>query len=412
MLSLGDEFDRLDAEDPLQRFRVFFDLPEGVVYLDGNSLGALPKAALERACRTVGAEWGQTLISSWNDHGWIDLPLTTGARIAPLVGAKPSEVVVADSVSINLFKVVSAALEARPDRKVIVTDPGNFPTDLYILEGLAASRGQDVSVRYAPAAEIEAALGPEVAAVCLSHVDYRSARIADMAAITRAAHDAGALAVWDLSHSLGAIEVDLNGAGADFAVGCGYKYLNGGPGAPAMLFVAERHQADARQPLSGWMGHAAPFEFVVGYSPAPGIRRFLTGTPPIVSLSILEESVKIIAQAPMRELREKSQRLTSMLIALIEDHCAEYGFRLVSPRDKNLRGSHVLFDHPDGYAIVQALKRRGVIGDFRAPEGMRFGVAPLYNTFGDIREAVCHLLQVMENREYDLDDLRVRASVT
>jgi kynureninase len=402
---------RLDAADPLRRFRAQFDLPDGLIYLDGNSLGALPHRSIARASRTVAGEWGRTLIDSWNDHGWIDLPITAGLRIAPLVGALPDEVVVADTVSTNLFKLAGAALALRPGRRAIVTDAANFPTDVYILEGLAALRG-GIELRRVAHDQVFAALDSDVAALCLSHVDYRTARIEDMAVLTRAAHAVGALAIWDLSHSVGAIPIDLNAAEADFAVGCGYKYLNGGPGAPAFLFVARRHQEAARNPLSGWLGHAQPFAFDGSYRPASGIRRFVTSSPPVISLSVLDESLQIFAETDMAALRAKSQAQSDMLIRLVEAGCKGLGLALASPRDPDRRGSHVLFDHEEGYAVVQALKRRGMVGDFRVPNGIRLGIAPLYNSYADIAHAAAHLAAVLRRREYDAPELRVRAAVT
>jgi kynureninase len=400
-----------DAADPLRGFRARFDLPDGLIYLDGNSLGALPRQSATRAARTVADEWGRTLIDSWNDHGWIDLPITVGRRIAPLIGAGPDEVAAADTVSTNLFKLAGAALAMRPGRRTIVTDAQNFPTDIYILEGLAGLCG-GTEVRRVAHGQVAAALDGSVAVLCLSHVDYRSARIEDMAGLTRAAHAAGVLVIWDLSHSVGAIPVDLNAAQADFAVGCGYKYLNGGPGAPAFLFVARRHQQTARNPVSGWLGHAQPFAFDGTYAPADGIRRFITSSPPIVSLSILDESLKLFAETDTADLRAKSVAQSELLIRLVEAGCAGLGLTLASPRDADRRGSHVLFDHAEGYAVVQALKRRGVVGDFRVPHGIRLGIAPLYNSYADIAEAAAHLAAVLREQEYDAPELKVRAAVT
>lgn len=401
-----------DRADPLRGFRDQFVIPDGVIYLDGNSLGMLPRACMQRARRVVEEEWGRDLISSWNDHGWIDLPLRAGARIAPLIGAQGDEVVVCDSVSINLFKVLASALALRPGRRVIVTNRENFPTDVYIAEGLCRLLGKDCELRFATPDAVDAALDGDVAAVSFSHVDYKTARIEDMTAITAKAHRAGALAIFDLSHSAGALPVDLNGARADFAVGCGYKYLNGGPGAPAFLFAARRHHAEMRQPLSGWLGHAAPFAFGSHYEPAAGIARMITGTPPVVSMAILETAVAIVADAGIEALRAKSKVMTGLLIELVARECADAGLALASPPDADARGSHVIFAHPEGYAIVQALKARGVIGDFRTPHFVRLGIAPLYLSYAELWEAVQRLKAVMDAREWDQERFRLRAAVT
>jgi len=401
-----------DRADPLRAFRDQFVIPDGLIYLDGNSLGMLPRACAARVREVVEAEWGQTLISSWNDHGWIDLPLRAGAKIAPLIGAHSDEVVVCDSVSINLFKVLASALALRPTRHTIITNPENFPTDVYIAEGLCSLLGKDYTVRFVEPDAIDAALDDTVAAISFSHVDYKSARIEDMTGISGRAQAAGAVAIWDLSHSAGALPVDLNGAGADFAVGCGYKYLNGGPGAPAFLFAARRHHAEMRQPLSGWLGHATPFAFSSHYEPAPGIARMITGTPPVVSMALLETAVDIIADASIERLREKSKDMTSLLIDLVAQECADCDLALASPADANLRGSHVIFAHPEGYAVVQALKARGVVGDFRAPHFVRLGIAPIYLSYMELWDAVQRLRSVMKTREWDQARFRVRAAVT
>jgi kynureninase len=399
-----------DASDPLRKYRDAFVIPEGMIYLDGNSLGMLPHACALRARQVVEEEWGRTLISSWNEHGWIDLPLRIGAKIAPLIGADADEVVVCDSVSVNLFKVLASAVAMRPGRGTIVTNNDNFPTDVYIAEGLCGLLGADYKLRFVSPADVEQALDRNVVAVSFSHVDYKSARIEDMAAITAKVHAAGALAIWDLSHSVGALPVDLDGARADFAVGCGYKYLNGGPGASAFLFAARCHHAEMRQPLSGWLGHAAPFAFGSRYEPASGIARMITGTPPVVSMALLEAAVGIIAEARVDRLRAKSKELTSLLIELVARECP--ALELASPTDASVRGSHVIFAHPEGYAIVQALKARGVIGDFRAPNFVRLGIAPLYLSYAELWDAVQRLKLVMDAHEWDQERFRVRAAVT
>jgi kynureninase len=400
----------LDAADPLAGFRDLFDLPPGVIYLDGNSLGALPKATVTRVGDLITRQWGVDLIRSWNTNAWIEAPLRVGAKLAALVGALPHEVVVADSTSVNFFKLVAGALALRPGRKVILTEPGNFPTDLYVLQGIQALFGEAVSLKVIPHDELVAAIGEDVAIVVLTHVHYKSARRWPMAEITRLAHDQGALALWDLSHSAGALALDLNGANADLAVGCGYKYFNGGPGAPSFVFVAERHQEALRSPLSGWMGHAEPFAFRDDYAPAAGIRRQLCGTPAVLGLEALEVGVDMFARVDMAVLEAKGLALGDRLIDLVEARCP--GLTLVSPRASAGRGSHVSFAHPEGYAIMQALIARGVIGDFRAPDTLRFGLTPLYLRFVDLWDAVEALRQVLESSEYDQARFRIRSAVT
>ena len=400
----------LDRNDPLRAFRDAFVIPKGMIYLDGNSLGLLPEAAASRAREVVEQEWGRSAISGWNDHHWIDLPLRVGGQIAYLIGAGEDEVVAGETTSVNLFKCLAAALSLRPGRRVIVTSSDDFPTDLYIAEGIASFLGAEI--RHVEPSRVADALDDKVAAVSFSHVNYRSARIEDMAAITARVHEAGALAVWDLCHSAGAIRVALNETQADFAVGCGYKYLNGGPGAPAFLFAARRHHAQMRQPLSGWMGHAAPFEFDHRYRPAPGIRRMLTGTPPVVALSVLQESVGLMLAAGVAPLREKAERMSALLVELVERECAGHGLVLGSPQDAKARGNHVIYHHPEAYAVVQALKARGVVGDFRMPDCIRLGIAPIYLSYQDIGNAVAHLRAVMEGREWAAPSFRVRATVT
>ena len=407
-----DAMQALDRADPLGAFRDRFVIPEGLVYLDGNSLGMMPRVAAARARSVVEVEWAQGLISSWNDHGWIDLPLRAGARLAPLVGAAPDEVVVCDSTSINLFKALASALALRPGRRTIVTNSANFPTDVYIAEGLCRLLGEGATLRRAEPRDLGAALDDDVAAVAYSHVDYRSARIEDMAALTATIQRAGALAVWDLSHSAGALPVDLDGANADFAVGCGYKYLNGGPGAPAFLFAARRHHATLQQPLSGWLGHAAPFAFEDSYRPAPGMARMVCGTPPVLSMAVLEEAIGIVAEAGVGRLREKSMRMTALLAGLVARECAGSGLALVSPAAAAERGSHLVFAHDEGYAIVQALKARGVVGDFRAPNLVRLGIAPLYLSYVELWDAVQRLKTVMRDEEWRDPRFKVRAAVT
>jgi len=405
----------LDAQDPLRALRDQFELPPGIVYLDGNSLGVLPKAAMARLRTVVEDEWGRELIKSWNTAGWITLPQRVGDKIGRLVGAGPGELVVADSTSVNLFKVLSAALAiaraGSPARLRIVSERSNFPTDLYIADGLARERGAELVL--VDADDLAATVDERTAVLMLTQVNYRTGRLHDMQAVTRRAHEAGALVVWDLAHSAGALPVDLTGARADFAVGCGYKYLNGGPGAPAFVWVHPRHADRFRQPLSGWMGHAAPFEFSSDYRPAAGIARYLCGTPPVLSLAALECGVDTVLAASIEALREKSIALTARFIDLVETRCAGHGLSLVTPRDAQRRGSQVCFARAEGgYAIVQALIARGVIGDFRAPDILRFGFTPLYTRFVDVWDAVEHLVQVLQSGEWKAARFNQRAAVT
>lgn len=401
----------LDAADPLAPFRDRFVLPDGLVYLDGNSLGALPRVAAERVASAVAHEWGEGLVRSWNDAGWIDLPRRVGDRIARLVGAGPGDVVCADSTSVNVFKVLSAALALRPGRSTILSEEGNFPTDLYVAEGLAHLLERGHRLRLVPKSDVRSALDGDTAVLLLAHVDYRSGEKHDLAAVTRAGHQAGALVAWDLAHSVGAMPVDLAAAGADFAVGCGYKYLCGGPGAPAFLYVAPRHQEAFRQPLSGWLGHAEPFAFEAAYRPAPGVSRALCGTPPILSMSALDAALDVILAADLALVRAKSEAMTSFFVEAVEQECGE-AVRLVSPRVPSLRGSQVSFAHPDAYAVMRALIARGVVGDVRAPDVLRFGFAPLYVRFADAWEAARALAEVLSSHAHERPEFRRRAAVT
>lgn len=383
----------LDAADSLASFRAMFDLPDGVIYLDGNSLGPLPKAARVRLAEVIEREWGRDLIRSWETNGWMALPRRVGEKIGRLIGAEPASTIACDSTSVNLFKALAAALTLRPDRRVILSQRGNFPTDLYMAEGLAALLGRGHTLRAAGAEAIEAALDASVAVLLLTHVDYRSGRMHDMARITRTAHAAGALVVWDLAHSAGAVPLDLAACGADFAVGCGYKFLNGGPGAPGFLYAAPRHHG-ATMPLTGWMGHAEPFDFAPGYRPAAGIARVQVGTPHILSLAALEEGVDIALQADMAAVRAKSVRLAEVFMALVERDCAGLDFEIASPREAAARGSQICLRHPNAASIMRALIERGVIGDFRPPDVLRFGLTPLYLRYADLGAAVRVLADV------------------
>jgi kynureninase len=410
-----------DAQDPLRPLRDLFALPDGVIYLDGNSLGPLPKAAPERIARAVSQEWGEGLIRSWNTAGWYEMPRRLGDRIAGLIGAGPGEVVATDSTSINLFKVLNAALSIAaadgPGRRVVVSERTNFPTDLYIAEALCRERG--LRLQLVEAADLASALTADTAVLMLTHVNYRTGAMHDMAALTAAAHAAGALVVWDLAHSAGAVEVDLTGAGADFAVGCGYKYLNGGPGAPAFVWVHPRHADRFWQPLAGWWSHAAPFQFTADYRPAAGIARYLCGTQPILSMTALECGLDTLAAAAplggMAALRRKSLALTDLFILLVEERCAGHGLALVTPREHRLRGSQVGFTRAEGaHAIVQALIARGVIGDFRAgpPDILRFGFTPLYVGFEDVWNAVEHFAAVLASEEWRRPQFQLAQAVT
>ena len=402
----------MDSADPLARYRDAFALPPQVIYLDGNSLGALPRQAEQRVRAVMTRQWGEDLIKSWNLHDWIGAPARIGAKIARLIGAQPTEVLVADSTSLNVFKALHAALRLRPGRRLILSDEGNFPTDLYMAQGLADLLGASHELKIVSPDRIAASLTEEVAVLMLTEVDYRTGRLHDMAALTRTAHDKGALTLWDLAHSAGAFPVDLNGSGADFAVGCGYKYLNGGPGAPAFIFVAERWQNSAEQPLFGWMGHDAPFAFDLDYRPRAGIARFLVGTPPILSLTALEAGLDLFAEVDLAALRRKSSALGDLFIGVAEQELSGCGFTLASPREAAARGSQVSLRHPEGYPIMQALIARGVIGDFRAPDILRFGFAPLYVSFADVWNAVAQLGAVMAGTEWQRPEFRRRAAVT
>lgn len=422
-----DDASNLDAADVLAPLRDQFDLPHGTIYLDGNSLGALPRATSARLQQVVESEWGRELIRSWNGAGWITLAQRVGDKIARLVGAAAGELVVADSTSVNLYKTLSAALALAGHagrRRVILSERGNFPTDLYVAASVARERGFELLL--VPADELPERLDGTVAVLLLTHVNYRTGRMHDMAALSRAAHAAGALTVWDLAHSAGAVPVDLPGSDADFAIGCGYKYLNGGPGAPAFVWVHPRHADRVTQPLAGWMGHAAPFAFATEYRPAAGIARFQCGTPPVLSLAALDCGVdSVLAAEPlggMTAIRAKSLALTAAFIDAVEARCAGHGLELVTPRDPVRRGSQVCYSRAEGgYAILQALAARGVIGDFRAgsstggeplAEILRFGFTPLYTRFVDVLDAVEQMREVLETAQWRQSRFQARATVT
>ncbi len=390
--------------------RAMFDLPEGVIYLDGNSLGPMPKAAAARVAQTVTAEWGQMLIRGWNQAGWMEMPARVGDRIAALVGAEPGSVVMGDTLSIKVYQALASALEMRPDRRVILSDTGNFPSDLYMADGLVRTLGQGYALRTVAPEAVEEAIGPDVAVLMLTEVDYRTGRRHDMARLIRRAHEAGALVVWDLAHSAGAFPVHLARDGADFAVGCTYKYLNSGPGGPAFIYVAPRLAERVRPALSGWLGHESPFAFDIGYRPGRGIERMRVGTPPVLQLAALEASMDIWDTVDMADVRARAIELTEAFIKGVEAACPT--LTLASPRDPQVRGSQVSFRHKEGYAIMQALIARGVIGDFRAPDILRFGFTPLYTTMDDVTGAVAILAEVMEKNLWDQPQYKVRAKVT
>lgn len=408
--SLREDCLQLDLHDTLAPLRQQFQLPSGMIYLDGNSLGAQPKAALVRATQVIQEEWGMDLIKSWNKAGWFDLPSRLGNLLAPLIGAEPEEVVITDTTSINLFKAIAAALHLQAQtselaaRKVIITERSNFPTDIYMAEGLTRwlDRGYRLHLIDSPD-ELAGAINHETALVMLTHVNYRSGYLYDMADVNRLAHEHGALCLWDLAHSAGAVEIDLHKANADFAVGCCYKYLNGGPGAPAFIWVPQRHQAAFQHPLTGWWGHAAPFAMQPTFEATPGIRRALCGTQPIVSLAMIESGLDIFKQTTMSAIRDKSLALTDLFIQLVETRCASHPLTLVTPRQHEQRGSHVSFQHQHAYAIIQALIERGVVGDYREPGIMRFGFTPLYTSFTDVWDAVEHLRDILDRQAYQAD---------
>lgn len=402
----------LDRADPLAHLRNRFDLPDGLIYLDGNSLGPLPRGVAERVGRLVGAEWRDDLITSWNAHGWYDLPVSVGAKLAPLLGAEPGAVTIGDSTSVTLFKLLVAGARLRPDRRVVVTEPGNFPTDSYVIDGVARLLGLTVRCWDASSQPLADVLDDDVAVVSLCHVDYRRGRMHDGAAVTRAVHDAGAVVLWDLCHSAGAVTVDLTGWGADLAAGCGYKYLNGGPGAPAFGYVAPRWLDVVEQPITGWFGHAAPFALEPGYRPADGVRRLLSGTTPVIGAAVLDTALDAFDGVAMAGVRRKSLALTDLFLELASERLATYGVEAEVPRDHAARGSQLCLRLPEAYGFVQALIARRVVGDFREPDLARFGVAPLYIRFTDVYDAVEHMAAVLAADEHRRPENVARAAVT
>ena len=409
-----DQATALDAADPLAGLGELFTLPADVIYLDGNSLGALPGAVPDRIAATVTGEWGDGLIRSWNDADWINAPRRVGAKIAPLVGAAPDNVIAADSTTVNLFKVLSAALARRPQRRKIITETRNFPTDNYIAEGVIRQTGCGHQLVHAGSVEaIRDLLDDDVAVLMLTHVNYRNGSVHDMAGLTRAAHDAGALVIWDLAHSAGVMPLNLAGCDVDFAIGCGYKFLNGGPGAPAFLYVAPRHLGGDGQPLTGWFGHADPFGFEPHYRPAADISQYLCGTPPVLGLVALEAALDLWDGIDIGQVHTKAQQLTGYFIDLVEARCGGHDLALISPRDAACRGAQVAFTHPtSGHAIIAALIADGVIGDFRAPDVLRFGFAPLYTRFVDVWHAVDRLADILDQRRWDRPEFHTRRKVT
>ncbi len=402
-----------DKADPVASKRSEFILPDGVIYLDGNSLGAMPRVAGERARQLMQQQWSQDLIRSWNDHDWIDLPHVTGEKIAALVGASAGQVICCDSTSVNLFKLLCSALELQKDRRIVLSQADNFPTDLYMVQGLRQLAGDEYCLlEVAEEAEIATRLDENVAVLLLTHVNYRSGRLHDIRSLTELAHQKGVLVIWDLSHSTGVLPLELDDWGVDFAVGCGYKYLNGGPGAPAFLYVAKRHQATVRQPLSGWMGHAEPFAFSQDYRAAHGIGRYLCGTPPVLSMSVMDAALSVFAGVDMAELRAKSIALGELFAQLVASNEDLSELTLISPQNGHHRGSQLAYRHPDAYSICQVLIERGVIADFRAPDVLRFGFAPLYIRYQDAWDAVAILSRVMAEKTYRLDRYRRVRKVT
>ncbi|PQZ89113.1 kynureninase [Arthrobacter sp. MYb227] len=413
-----------DKNDVLASFRDHFSLPEGIIYLDGNSLGPLPLGAAERAAEVINNEWAQGLIRSWNTAGWFEMPSRLGDKLSKLIGGNDGETVVTDTTSLNLFKAIASTVRIQqqdaPGRRVILSERDNFPTDIYIAEGISdflnsvkEETGEHYEVRLIDETlSLEDALDDSVAVLALSHVNYRTGAMWDMHAVTDQAHAAGALVIWDLAHAAGAVPVDLNGSNADYAVGCTYKYLNGGPGSPAFIWVNARHQGRFWQPLTGWWSHAAPFEMTDSYTAANDVRRFLCGTQPIASMAMVECGLDVSLAADMELVRAKSLALTDLFISLVNERCGEFGLELITPENHADRGSHVSFRHPEGYAIIQALIDRGVIGDYREPEVLRFGITPLYLSYTEIWDAVEILRDILETQAWDVPAYKNRNAVT
>lgn len=412
-MSLQEQAARLDGDDPLRGMRDRFDLPEGTVYLDGNSLGALPRCAVDRAQEVVGQQWGRDLITSWNLHDWVNLPLRVGEKIAPLIGAAPGQVICCDSISVNLFKLLATALALRSPRRVILTCAGDFPTDAYMGQGLQSLLGADrCEMRAVAPGDLIEALNESVAVLMITEVDFRSGLRHDMQALTAAAHDCGALVLWDLAHSAGAIPVALDDCSVDMAVGCGYKFLNGGPGAPAFLYLAEQHQDQVSQPLSGWFGHAAPFAFDPDYQSAPGIVSYQAGTPGVIGMQVLDAALDLFAGVDLATLRRKSLALTAFFMQGVAADAALSEMQLLTPTQDAQRGSQVSLRHPQAHAIAQCLIADGVIVDFRDPDIVRFGFAPMYNSFADAATALQRLSATLDTGAWRDERYQQRARVT
>lgn len=404
--------ERLDAGDPLRAFRDRFLCDDDLVYLDGNSLGRIPRETPRRLATLLGDEWGRGLVRSWTSAGWMESPLRCGDAIAEIIGAGPGEVLVTDSTSVDLFKLAAAVMDARPRRRVLLTEHENFPTDRYIAGGVTELLGAGRMLRSVPRQEISAAIDDDTALLLLTHVDFRTGERFDMRALTDAAHAKGALVLWDLSHSTGAINVDLHAAGADLATGCGYKYLNGGPGAPAYLFVNTPLQSELRNPIRGWLGHESPFTYEPEYRGATGIRQWMSGSPPIIAIASLRVAVDIAREAGMQQLEDKAAQLTELFIRLSDERLAEHGFELATPRDASRRGAQVSLRHPSGYPVVRALIERSVVGDFRDPDICRFGLAPLYTRFVDVWDGVDRLDAVMRSGDFRREEFQSRVPIT
>jgi kynureninase len=409
-----EDLKNLDQQDPLSEYREAFNLPKNTIYFDGNSLGPVPKTTLNHLNNTINEEWGSDLINSWNKADWINLPQTLGNKIAPLLGAKAGEVIVVDSTSINLFKVLTSALRLNENRKKILSESTNFPSDLYILEGLnrISNNQYECVLIEDDDNDIEKYIDSSTAVVMLSHIDYKTGRISDMKKITDYAHNKGALVVWDLSHSVGVMPMDLHNIGVDFAVGCTYKHLNGGPGAPGFLYVRNDLIEKVTQPLSGWLGHSDPFAFDREYKPANNINKFICGTPSILAYKAVESGLNVFEGISMEQVREKSIQLSEVFIELINQECDEFEFKLFSPNDSNLRGSQISYMHENAYPIMQSLISRGVIGDYREPNILRFGISPLYMRYEDVWNAIMHLKKIMQSNEWDSSNFMVRNYVT
>ena len=403
----------LDKQDPLSKYREEFFLPKNTIYFDGNSLGPVPTKTIKNLNKTINEEWGKDLINSWNKANWINLPQSLGDKIAPLLGAKSGEVVVVDSTSLNLFKVLTSALRLNKNRKKVVSESTNFPSDLYILEGVNGMLNNHYECQLIDDdINFEKYIDSSTAVVMLSHINYKTGRISDMKKITDHAHQQGALVVWDLSHSVGVIPMDLHNIGVDFAVGCTYKHLNGGPGAPGFLYVHSDLIAIVSQPLSGWLGHSDPFAFEAKYTPANNINKFICGTPSILSYKAVESALDIFDEISLEQVREKSIQLSELFIKLIQQECGDFGFELFSPIDAALRGSQISYKHENAYPIMQSLISRGIIGDYREPNILRFGISPLYMRYEDVWSAIICLKNIMQSNEWDSSNFKIRNYVT